>query len=106
MPVQAMRVSKGAKRAVRVWRGAVAMLARRMEMGMEGEWSGDRRVGLVEEGRRRRVILVLLGSREGWVVRAWRTEVPSSPTPRMRIEEGVGIVAVGWVGGWVLLVGG
>ena len=52
------------------------------------------------------MILVLLGSREGWVVRAWRTEVPSSPTPRMRIEEGVGIVAVGWVGGWVLLVGG
>jgi hypothetical protein len=48
------------------------------------------------EGRRRRVILVVL--REGWVVRLWRTWVPSSPAPRTRIEVGAGIL-VGLVAG-------
>ena len=58
-------------------------------------------VGFVEErveGRRSRVILVL-EEREGWVVRLWRTWVPSSPAPRTRIEDGGG---GGILGGWSL----
>lgn len=51
------------------------------------------------EGRRRRVILVLVEEREGWVVRLWRTWVPSSPAPRTRIEDGGCIL-----GGWLLVV--
>ena len=40
--------------------------------------------------------MIFVVPREGWVVRLWRTWVPSSPAPRTRIEVGGdGIFAVG-----------
>ena len=49
------------------------------------------------EGRWRWVIWVVLWV--GWVVRLWRTAVPSSPAPRRRIEDGGGIVELMLVDG-------
>jgi hypothetical protein len=91
--VQLIMVSKGVKRAVSSGRVAVAMSAVIREIPTS--WREAVLAGLGEaeervEGRRRRVILLLLGFREGWEVRLWRTWVPSSPAPRTRIEDGGG----------------
>lgn len=97
MPVQLIIVVKGAKRVVSWGIVAMAMSPERREMlaflyDCSSACLGESLLVIVE-GRRRRVMVVLL--RDGWVVRLLRTWVPSSPAPRTRIEEEGDIVVAG-----------
>lgn len=52
-------------------------------------------------GRRRSVIFVVLALKFGWEVREVRIAVPSSPAPRMRMEDGNAMVRFCVIKRWI-----